>query len=264
MGYRRMDRHVLSAIFRRWIDDQSISRIHSEEGFDRKTIREYLRLFEAKGYQRGQQFVDKEQLDTALEELLPKNSRGRIKRDLLIAHREELIRLVNPDGSSEAKAYPTGHCEPVKPKTAYLILVEKYKLEVSYETFKLYAREIGLVAKSKRAPTRLESPPGQETQIDYGTVGTLLDRPSGNQRRVYAFAAKLSCSRLPYIRFTYTQKQESFVESNIAMVEFYGGVSCALLSRQFLNKFKVLPQCYAASRESSCTEKDSYITSGVR
>ena len=95
-----MDRHVLATIFRRWIDNQSIDRIHREEGFDRKTIRDYIRLFEAKGYRPGQQFVDKDLLDAALNEVLPKNSRGRNKRELLIPYREELIRLVTPDASS--------------------------------------------------------------------------------------------------------------------------------------------------------------------
>ena len=229
MGYRRMDMHVLGAIFRRWIDHQSISRIHHEEGFDRKTIRSYIGLFEAKGYRPGLQITDEDDLDRALQELLPKNSRGRGKRQLLASYREELIRLVNPEASPKENDFPSEHLEAVKPKTAYLILVEKYRLNVSYETFKLYAREIGLMAQSKRTPTRLESPPGQETQIDYGTVGTLLDQHRGKQRRVYAFAAKLSCSRFPYIQFTYTQNKESFVESNIGMVEFYDGVSECLL-----------------------------------
>ena len=229
MGYRRMDKHVLSSIFRRWMSGQSINKIHQEEGFDRKTIREYIRLFEAGGYRPGQQIVDKHALDAALGEFLPKNSRARNKRDLLTPYREELIGLVNPDASAERNEEPSDKPEPVKPKTAYLILVEKYDLQVSYETFKLYAREIGLLAKRKRAPTRLESPSGRETQIDYGTVGTLPDRHSGKKRRVYAFAGKLSCSRLPYIQFTYTQKQQSFVESNIAMVEFYEGTTECLL-----------------------------------
>ena len=229
MGYRRMDKHVLTAIFRRWIDHQSISRIHREEGFDRKTIRAYIGLFEAKGYRSGQQPIDKGFLDSALNELLPKNSRGRSKRELLVPYRKELIRLVNPDSSPEDGESTTDRPEPVKPKTAYLILVEKYRLDVSYETFKLYAREIGLTAQRKRAPTRLETPPGQETQIDYGTVGSVLDRDSRKDRRVYAFAAKLSCSRLPYIQFTYTQNKESFIESNIAMLEFYGGATECLL-----------------------------------
>ena len=220
MGYRRMDKHVLATIFRRWVEGQSINTIKELEGFDRKTVRTYIRRFEAHGYRAGQQDLDQERLDSVLDELLPNNQRSRSKREQLEPYREELIRLVNPKDSP---------ADAVKPKTAYLILVEKYRLEVSYETFKIYAREIGLAAQRNRAPTIVELPPGQETQIDYGSVGMLTDPGSDTDRRVQAFAAKLSCCRLPYIRFTYSQNSESFVESNLGMLEFYGGVTECLL-----------------------------------
>ena len=37
------------------------------------------------------------------------------------------------------------------------------------------------------------------------------------------FIGKLSASRLPYVEFTYAQTQESFVEINTRMIEFFGG-----------------------------------------
>lgn len=220
MGYRRMDKHVLAAIFRRWIAGQSITTIHELEGFDRKTVRAYIRQFETHGYHPGQSDIDPERLDSLFDAMLPNNRRRRGKREQLEPYRDELIRLVNPPETAE---------DAVKPKTAYLVLVEKYGLDVSYETFKLYAKEIGLAAQRNRAPTMLELPPGAETQIDYGGVGSHLDQRRGTNRRVQAFAAKLSCSRLPYIQFVYSQDSESFIESNIRMVEFYGGVTERLL-----------------------------------
>jgi transposase len=220
-----MDKHVLAAIFRRWMEGQSIRRIGSEEGFDRKTIRNYIEMFEAREYSPEMEIINQEEVDRVLDEMLPKNSKPQSKRGLLEPYREELIGLVNPGSSQETKEFFGVKNEAVKPKTAYHIIMAKYKLDVSYETFKLYARQIGLTAKLKKAPTRLEMPPGKETQVDYGVVGKLLDQSSGKNRRVDAFAGKLSCSRLPYIQYTYSQKSESFVESNIRMVEFYGGVT---------------------------------------
>lgn len=227
MGYRRMDMHVLKTILRRWIDGQSINRIHREEGFDRKTIRGYIVALQARGLEPGRQ-IEEAEFERVLSELLPANRRARSKREMLEPYREEIVQLVNPD-RGDAHRPEEQSVEAVKPKTAWLILREKYGLSVSYETFKLYAREIGLKAKSSRAPIRLETPPGQETQIDYGTVGLWQERETGKERRVYAFAAKLSCSRLPFIRFVFTQKQESWVENNIEMVEFYDGVTECLL-----------------------------------
>ena len=229
MGYRRMDMHVLKAILRRWIDGQSISNIHREEGFDRKTIRSYIALFEGHGLKRGIR-VGEEELDRVLPKILPENRRQRGCRELLEPYRDELLELVNAgQGCDDNGEGPGPRTEAVKPKTAWLILRERYELPVSYETFKLYAREIGLAARSTRAPIRLESPPGRETQIDYGTVGTWHDRHTDKDRRVYAFAAKLSACRLPFIRFVLTQKQDSWVENHIEMVEFYDGVTECLL-----------------------------------
>ena len=117
MGYRRMDKHVLATIFRRWIDGRSISTINELEGFDRKTVRAYIRRFEAHGYRAGQKDLDQERLNSVLDELLPDNQRCRSKREQLEPYREEWIRLVNSEDSP---------ADAVKPKTAYLILVEKY------------------------------------------------------------------------------------------------------------------------------------------
>ena len=117
MGYRRMDKHVLATMFRRWIDGQSISTISEQEGFDRKTVRAYVRGFEHHGYQPGRQQVDRQRLEAVFDELLPNNQRSRSKREQLQPYRQELIELVSP---SDPKA------EAMKPKTAYLVLMEKY------------------------------------------------------------------------------------------------------------------------------------------
>ena len=68
---------------------------------------------------------------------------------------------------------------------------------------------------------RLESEPGEETQIDYGKMGT---REVETRRRVvYAFCGKLCASRLPYIQYCTSQDAFSFALSFSTMLEFYGG-----------------------------------------
>ena len=58
---------------------------------------------------------------------------------------------------------------------------------------------------------RLESEPGEETQIDYGKMGT---REVETRRRVvYAFCGKLCASRLPYIQYCTSQDALSFALS---------------------------------------------------
>jgi hypothetical protein len=113
--------------------------------------------------------------------------------------------------------------EPLKPKSAFLAVKQKHDLAGSYESFKIFARQHRL-AKSTIEPTiRIETRPGEETQIDYGQVGFHIDPLTGKRRKVYAFCAKLSYSRLPFVMFVYTQDQESWVESHIQMGEYFGG-----------------------------------------
>ncbi len=116
-----------------------------------------------------------------------------------LRHRQELRDLIN-----RAK-------DPLKPKTAYAVLKAKYDLDGSYETFKRLARAEGLSLPERRRMIRVELPPGLETQIDYGRVGSLAS--GGRNRVVWAFCGLLTHSRLPYVEFVWTQEQRSFAGS---------------------------------------------------
>ena len=215
MGYRYMTIDNLRIIFRRWHEGQSLSEIKRTEAFDRNTLRNYIGLFTAAGYSPGCPLPDDRALIAAFQSMLPLRRRSRRVRQALDAHRDEIVELVNRKE------------EPLDPKSAFLVIKEKYDLCVSYETFKLYMRESALAPVGK-VPLRIELPPGRETQIDYGSVGTFYDHETKKNKRVWAFCAKLSFSRLPFIEFVFTQKQESFVESNVRMLEFFGGVTDCL------------------------------------
>ena len=213
MGYRYMKIEDLKSIFRRWHAGQSISSIEQAEGFDRKTIRNYIKLFKLAGYTLGCPVDDEQKLLDTLQSMLPLNSRGRNIRKYYKQHKDEIICLI------------TRKNEPVKAKTAYMIVKAKYDLPGSYETFKLFIKEHICEIKANTVPLRIELPPGKEIQLDYGSVGKIYDQLEKRNRVVWAFCARLSCSRLPYIEFVYTQKQESFVMSNINMLEFFDGAS---------------------------------------
>jgi transposase len=206
-----MDINNLHSLYRRWKNKQSIQEMSLAEGFDRKTIRGYLHKFNNHPDLCSKK-LPAERLNELLFELLPANKRSSPVRDEFSNHLQEIINLL------------TDKDEPVKPKTAYTIIKQKYKLTGSYESFKVFARKTDLVKTIIKQFPRLETLPGQEVQIDYCTVGYHVDPETGKNRRVYAFIGKLSASRLPYIEFTYSQKQDSFVMSNVHMLEFFEGV----------------------------------------
>jgi len=211
MGYRTMTTEELKSMFRRWHAGHTISSIKRALSCDRNTIRSYISLFIAAGYTSGCPFPDDQTLSRDLQAMLPLKSRQRGIRDLFLKYKDEITTLINRKE------------EPVKPKTAFQIVKEKYELPGSYETFKLFMREHSLEITRPYSPLRIELPPGKEIQLDYGTVGHLYDPAEKRNRTIYAFCARLSFSRLPFIQFVYAQKQESFTASNIDMVEFFGG-----------------------------------------
>ena len=130
MGYRPMARAQPWEIYRRAAAGQSVSEIAREQGWDRKMVREYLKGLNATGLGAGGPAVSKERFNEIAGTLLVERpARASPVRDRLGEHAEEFRELINRDK------------EPLKPKTAYLVIVGKYEIEASYETFKRFARE---------------------------------------------------------------------------------------------------------------------------
>lgn len=213
MGYRRMNINDLKEIYRRLYSGQSLHAISEATGFDRKTIRGYRDAMEDAGlFAKTDPIIDDESTEV-LFKLLPTNERDSPIKDAYNRHREELITFLNRKE------------DPLKPKTAYLVLKHKYDLPGSYESFKVFMRENRFNKTYAKPFPRIEYEPGQETQIDYCKCGLLNDPETGRRRTVNGYIAKLSSSRLPYVEFAFSQNQESFVESNVRMVEFFEGVT---------------------------------------
>ena len=213
MGYRKMTPEDLYEIYRRWCAGHTIARIAKTESCTRKTVQKYIGKIQKAGYIRKWGCPERAVFYEMIKKILPSNERPKTAANQLAAHEEELRELIHD--SKEA----------VKPKTAFEIIREKYGIRCSYETFKIFARQNGLVKKPKRQMIRIELPAGLETQIDYGKVGLLVDPHTRSNRVVWAFCGILSHARLPFIQFVHTQDQSSFVESFIDMFEFYDGAT---------------------------------------
>jgi predicted transcriptional regulator len=195
MGYKRMTAEDLYEIFRRYHAGQFKREIARSAEKDRKTVREYLKKLEKMGFDRKKAFPEKDDLYKAIYKVLPKTERGKSVYEELEEHEERFRELINDPR------------EPVKPKTAYEIVKIQGNLNASYSSFKRFASDKKLRAEKKKSCIRIELEPGKETQIDYGKMGLLYDKKSGRNRVVYAYIAKLSCSRLPFIQFVYSQNK---------------------------------------------------------
>ena len=162
MGYKRMTKEDIYEILRRWHAGQNVSRIVEVEKCDRKTIFKYIKKFNEAGFGRDTKLPDKERIwDIFEQKILPSVERHRPASKQL-EPLEDIIRDMVQDKK-----------EPLKPKSVYSVLKYKHKVDVSYETYKIFVRNKGLTKKPIRQMIRIELPAGLETQIDYGKVGLL-------------------------------------------------------------------------------------------
>ena len=75
----------------------------------------------------------------------------------------------------------------------------------------------------KRAFLRMEPPPGERFEVDWGHFG-VLDY-AGDKRKLYAFALVEAHSRILYLEFTHSQTFETFVRCHVHAFTAMGGVA---------------------------------------
>lgn len=86
-----------------------------------------------------------------------------------------------------------------------------------------YLHQVRTESAARRAYVRVESPPGDRFEIDWGHFGAL--DYSGDTRKLYAFSLVECHSRMMYIEFTHSQCFETFVRCHIHAFESLGGIA---------------------------------------
>jgi len=71
---------------------------------------------------------------------------------------------------------------------------------------------------------RVQTEPGEEMQVDFGSVGLLFDPVSGRLRPAYVFVATLSYSRHQYAELVFDQKIPTWLALHRRAFESFGGV----------------------------------------
>jgi len=216
MAYKRISVMDIYEILTRWHAGHNNTQISTSLSLDRKTVRHYIAIAQQAGLCRDHPLPTRQQVLKMLKGCVPVKSYGQPARDAFLPYKDEILALV---GAS---------IDPVKPKTAYEIICERYGVQASYSSFKRFMRPY-LERASARTTCRFETEPGDEVQIDYGKMGRLFDPLLGRNRDVYAFIGTLSYSRFKFAEFTYKQDQRHFVASHIRMFEYFGGVPKRLL-----------------------------------
>jgi hypothetical protein len=201
-------------VIRRWHEHQSISQIAQALGYDRKTVRRYIRFAQSKGLTLSAALPAKEAVCALLKGIEGVGGRTPQARSLLDQYLSELVDLVrDPDVG-------------LPPKFAFEVLCERHALQgkVSYSSFKRFIHTHPAAFHPEQVTCRIEVEPGSELQIDYGRVGTIYDTILKKRRALYAFIGTLAHSRHKYVELVFTQDQVSFVSSHVRMFEYFHGV----------------------------------------
>lgn len=212
MAYKRITAMDSYEIIRRWHSGQNNTQISTALALDRKTVRAYIKRAQELGLSQGAPLPTKPELLALLASVVPKKSHPQPARTTFEPFKKEII------------AFITAKVDPLKSKTAFEIISERYGIKASYSSFKRFVRSIPELRTPQRTTCRFEVEPAEEIQIDYGKMGRLYDPLSCRNRDIFAFVASASHSRFKYVEFSYKQDQRSFVSSHIRMFEFFGGV----------------------------------------
>lgn len=100
-------------------------------------------------------------------------------------------------------------------------LVEQHGYTGSYSSVRRFVKR--LQPSAPRAVVRVETPPGGQAQIDFGSVGRLKDPQTGQERVAYVFVMTLSYSRHQYVEFVFDQTIPTWIRCHRHAFESFGG-----------------------------------------
>lgn len=211
MARREIRMEELVETIYQWHNGRNISQIKRSLGLARKTIRKYIELANLKGFSRDME-IQQYQYYLKLAGIIQQDLKVPI--DTSLSYRKTALYQPTID-KLLSKKYMT-------PKQAYRILKREYDYSLSYSSFKRYMN-IRYPGQPENC-LRIEVGAGTESQVDFGSAGTMLDPETGENRRTHAFVMTLSYCRLPYVEFVFDQGQATWVKCHINAFEFFGGV----------------------------------------
>lgn len=161
------------------------SAIAEETGFDRKTIRKYLKQDELPKRKNNQQANKKGKLDDYKEYLLKRLREGTTNCVVLF----EEIQGMGYDG----------------------------RMTILRDFIRPYRQK-----PKKQTSIRFKTPPGKQAQMDWGEPGEYT--MDGKKQKLYAFVMVLGYSRMKYMEITTTMNMEQLMKCHMNAFSYFNGV----------------------------------------
>lgn len=107
------------------------------------------------------------------------------------------------------------------------ILKDERQFTGSYSSVRRFVRT--LEPRTPDACVRVETPPGEEAQVDFGYAGALADPVTGEMRRAWVFVMTLAFSRHQYAEIVFDQTVSTWLALHVRAFEFFGGVPARIV-----------------------------------
>jgi transposase len=200
----RLHMNYLRDLIHRVRSGESDRRIARDLGISRTTVRKYREWADAQGYlQPGTPLPDDATLVAALG-TAPQPPRAASSVE---PYREIVQRLLD---------------QGVEMTAIFQRLQDDHGYLGSYSSVRRYVRK--LRPSEPEVVVRVHTAPGEEAQVDFGSVGQLYDPSSGRARRAYVFVATLCYSRHQYAELVFDQKVPTWIALHRRAFESWGGV----------------------------------------
>lgn len=219
MPYRELTMIDVKEVLRRWSAGHSDRRIARECGADRKTIARYTSAAVTLGLERTCELTD----DIVHEVAQCVQARP------LASPTDERNEVAGYQPLIERWLAGSDDSRPLKLTKVHTLLVRDHGLKASYHTLWRFAHQ-ELAWREKPSTVRIEDPPpGQETQVDFGKMGFMLDPESGRKRTLWALVVTLVFSRYQFVWPTFVQTTAAVCEGLDRAWMFFRGISTTLI-----------------------------------
>lgn len=198
-----------------WHQGNTIKGISRSLGFDRKTIRRYIHQAQQLGVKRGEPFPEPHILLQQLRSLSPAQALYEAPaQESIHPYRDQIAQWLTE--------------KDMTAKQIWRLLKESQDLTTGYSSVKRYLKkEFNLGVP--QVTVRLEVPPAQEAQVDFGYAGMMIDPETGKTHRAWAFIMTLSYSRHRFVRFVFRMDSPTWIDCHQRAFQFFGGVPTTII-----------------------------------
>lgn len=218
MGRRSWPVRDIVEIYLHWQAGGSLQSVARSLGIDRKTVRRYVRAAREAGMKPGEPARTAEEWSAFVRERFPELVNRGLRSSwfgALDAHQEFIREGLRTNCAS----------------TVWQRLCSQTEVKVSLSTFRRYVRVAlpEVVDPKEITVWRPEVEPGEEAQVDFGSMGLWEDPRTGKRRRVWAFVMVLAFSRHMFVRLVLKLDAWTWLRCHVEGFAFFDALPQRLL-----------------------------------